>query len=268
VLRNRLNNSITTQLASLREAFLPAARNRTALASIVFDERHCCPFFRSSSKAIQITRCGSAPGLSNWKPASCPPQLRKRLLKGKRSSARKKNWRLWERFRARIASTGPSRNIPKRSCRRRRGRPSYWRPRNRHRCLPSQGKQKAVRKSSGARHHPQRVSDAHAPRARKHPRAQPYRSRDAARRNHRRRRAVFRLAHHRPARDEFAREVFGVPGNATQAVSFAPDLLIKQGAKLVTNAEDVRSCRRRSAPLSPSPNSPNRGSAACWSRPR
>jgi DNA processing protein len=38
---------------------------------------------------------------------------------------------------------------------------------------------------------------------------------------------------------EFGREVFGVPGNVTQDVSFAPNLLIKQGAKLVTNAEDV-----------------------------
>jgi len=38
---------------------------------------------------------------------------------------------------------------------------------------------------------------------------------------------------------EFGREVFGVPGNVTQAVSYAPNLLIKQGAKLVTNAEDV-----------------------------
>ncbi len=38
---------------------------------------------------------------------------------------------------------------------------------------------------------------------------------------------------------EFGREVFGVPGNVTQAVSFAPNLLIKQGAKLVVNAEDV-----------------------------
>ncbi|HVS74608.1 MAG TPA: DNA-processing protein DprA [Candidatus Acidoferrales bacterium] len=38
---------------------------------------------------------------------------------------------------------------------------------------------------------------------------------------------------------EFGREVFGVPGNATQAVSFAPNQLIKQGAKLVTSAEDV-----------------------------
>jgi DNA processing protein len=38
---------------------------------------------------------------------------------------------------------------------------------------------------------------------------------------------------------EFGREVFGVAGNATQEVSFAPDQLIKQGAKLVTNAEDV-----------------------------
>jgi DNA processing protein len=38
---------------------------------------------------------------------------------------------------------------------------------------------------------------------------------------------------------EFGREVFGVPGNATQPVSFAPNQLIKQGAKLVTCAEDV-----------------------------
>ncbi len=38
---------------------------------------------------------------------------------------------------------------------------------------------------------------------------------------------------------EFGREVFGVPGNVTQPVSFAPNLLIKQGAKLVTDAEDV-----------------------------
>lgn len=38
---------------------------------------------------------------------------------------------------------------------------------------------------------------------------------------------------------EFGREVFGVPGNVTQPVSFAPNLLIKQGAKLVVNAEDI-----------------------------
>lgn len=38
---------------------------------------------------------------------------------------------------------------------------------------------------------------------------------------------------------EFGREVFGVPGNVTQPVSFAPNLLIKQGAKLVTGADDV-----------------------------
>jgi DNA processing protein len=38
---------------------------------------------------------------------------------------------------------------------------------------------------------------------------------------------------------EFGREVFGVPGNVTQVVSYAPNLLIKQGAKLVVNAEDV-----------------------------
>jgi DNA processing protein len=38
---------------------------------------------------------------------------------------------------------------------------------------------------------------------------------------------------------DFGREVFGVPGNVTQPVSFAPNQLIKQGAKLVTCAEDV-----------------------------
>ena len=38
---------------------------------------------------------------------------------------------------------------------------------------------------------------------------------------------------------EFGREVFGVPGNVTQPVSFAPNQLIKQGAKLVTCGDDV-----------------------------
>jgi len=38
---------------------------------------------------------------------------------------------------------------------------------------------------------------------------------------------------------EFGREVFGVPGNVTQPVSYAPNQLIKQGAKLVPNAEDI-----------------------------
>jgi DNA processing protein len=38
---------------------------------------------------------------------------------------------------------------------------------------------------------------------------------------------------------EFAREVFAVPGNVTQPVSFAPNLLIKQGAKLVTNGDEI-----------------------------
>lgn len=38
---------------------------------------------------------------------------------------------------------------------------------------------------------------------------------------------------------EFGREVFGGPGNVTQPVSFAPNQLIKQGAKLATCAEDV-----------------------------
>jgi DNA processing protein len=38
---------------------------------------------------------------------------------------------------------------------------------------------------------------------------------------------------------EFGREVYGVPGNATQPTSFGPNQLIKQGAKLVTGWEDV-----------------------------
>ncbi len=38
---------------------------------------------------------------------------------------------------------------------------------------------------------------------------------------------------------EFGREVYGVPGNVTCDVSFAPNQLIKQGAKLVTSWEDV-----------------------------
>jgi DNA processing protein len=33
--------------------------------------------------------------------------------------------------------------------------------------------------------------------------------------------------------------LFGVPGNVTQTMSFAPNQLIKQGVKLVTCAEDV-----------------------------
>jgi DNA processing protein len=38
---------------------------------------------------------------------------------------------------------------------------------------------------------------------------------------------------------EFGREVYGVPGNATQSSSFGPNQLIKQGARLVTGWEDV-----------------------------
>ncbi|MCL6480463.1 MAG: DNA-processing protein DprA [Firmicutes bacterium] len=38
---------------------------------------------------------------------------------------------------------------------------------------------------------------------------------------------------------EFGREVYGVPGPVTQPVSFAPNQLIKQGAKLVTGWQDV-----------------------------
>jgi DNA processing protein len=38
---------------------------------------------------------------------------------------------------------------------------------------------------------------------------------------------------------EFGREVYGVPGNATQPTSFGPNQLIKQGAEPATSWEDV-----------------------------
>jgi DNA processing protein len=38
---------------------------------------------------------------------------------------------------------------------------------------------------------------------------------------------------------EFGRELFAVPGHVTQQVSFAPNHLINQGAKLVTKGEEV-----------------------------
>jgi len=38
---------------------------------------------------------------------------------------------------------------------------------------------------------------------------------------------------------ESGREVYGIPGNVTEPMSFAPNQLIKQGAKLVTNWQDV-----------------------------
>jgi predicted Rossmann fold nucleotide-binding protein DprA/Smf involved in DNA uptake len=38
---------------------------------------------------------------------------------------------------------------------------------------------------------------------------------------------------------EFGRQVYGVPGNVTDPVSFAPNQLVKQGAKLVIGWEDV-----------------------------
>jgi DNA processing protein len=38
---------------------------------------------------------------------------------------------------------------------------------------------------------------------------------------------------------EFGREVYGIPGNATTPASFAPNHLIKQGAKLTVSWEDV-----------------------------
>jgi predicted Rossmann fold nucleotide-binding protein DprA/Smf involved in DNA uptake len=66
---------------------------------------------------------------------------------------------------------------------------------------------------------------------------------------------------------EFGRELFGVPGNVTQAVNFAANLLIEQDAKAVTIAEDVtEELPRRSVRPRPSWKSPN--SAASSSPPR
>jgi|ERR1700730_6656166 DNA processing protein len=48
---------------------------------------------------------------------------------------------------------------------------------------------------------------------------------------------------------EFGREVFSVPGNATEPSQFGPNQLTKQGAQLVTGWEDVwRSCRPQDVP--------------------
>lgn len=38
---------------------------------------------------------------------------------------------------------------------------------------------------------------------------------------------------------EFGRDVYGVPGNTTEPMSFGPQTFIKQGAKLVTSWQDV-----------------------------
>ena len=46
---------------------------------------------------------------------------------------------------------------------------------------------------------------------------------------------------------EFGREVFGAPGNVTQTVSYAPNMLIKLGAKLVVNAEVIEELPVRAA---------------------
>jgi DNA processing protein len=68
---------------------------------------------------------------------------------------------------------------------------------------------------------------------------------------------------------EFGREVFAVPGNVTQPVSFAPNQLIKQGAKLVTNGEDViEELPPRSALLWCMPSSAKPNSAICLSQHR
>ena len=64
---------------------------------------------------------------------------------------------------------------------------------------------------------------------------------------------------------EFGREVFGVPRNVTQPVSFAPKQLIKQCAQLVTCAEDViEELPRPYAPHSYRPKNQNPSSGIYW----
>jgi predicted Rossmann fold nucleotide-binding protein DprA/Smf involved in DNA uptake len=64
---------------------------------------------------------------------------------------------------------------------------------------------------------------------------------------------------------EFGREVLGVPGNVTQPVSFAPNQLIKQSAKLVTATRtSSRNCPRRFARLWRKPSNRNPNSGICW----
>ena len=66
---------------------------------------------------------------------------------------------------------------------------------------------------------------------------------------------------------EFGREVYGVPGNATQPTSFGPNQLIKQGAKLVTSWEDViEELPTPSAPSFCRWKRPPARNAPCWSR--
>ena len=50
---------------------------------------------------------------------------------------------------------------------------------------------------------------------------------------------MLRLTDHSAPSLAVRARVFGVPVNVTQAVSFAPNLLIKQGAKPVPDAEDA-----------------------------
>jgi DNA processing protein len=109
----------------------------------------------------------------------------------------------------------------------------------RHRRLLSQGKQEALRQSLAAWRHPQRVPLGTHPA----PENFPVRNRIVAGMplgaiivegaQYSGWLITARLA------IEFGRELFGVPRNVTQAVSVAPNLLITQGTKLVTNAEDV-----------------------------
>ena len=61
----------------------------------------------------------------------------------------------------------------------------------------------------------------------------------AAGRDHCRGRTVLGVADYGAAGHGIWPGVFGVPGNVAQEVSFAPNLLTKQGAKLVMCAEDM-----------------------------